>query len=112
MQQASGGDAPLTEPQVLTHALRVFDAAAADVAAALVALRDSGADGADGSGRTLQAVRDLQAALAVLMDERVKIDRLRNQVAGVVGGRTLDLDAARDEIGRRLARLRDTGGGD
>ncbi|MCZ8079722.1 MAG: hypothetical protein RSE12_13090 [Fuscovulum sp.] len=109
MQHASGGGAPLTEPQLLTHALRVFDAAAADVAAALVALRDSGADG---SGRTLQAVRDLQAALAVLMDERVKIDRLRNQVAGVVGGRTLDLDAARDEIGRRLARLRDSGSGD
>lgn len=109
MQHASGGGAPLTEPQLLTHALRVFDAAAADVAAALVALRDSGADG---SGRTLQAVRDLQAALAVLMDERVKIDRLRNQVAGVVGGRTLDLNAARDEIGRRLARLRDAGSGD
>lgn len=109
MQHASGGGAPLTGAELLDHALRVFDAAAADVAAALAGLQRSGGEG---SHRTLQAVRDLQAALAVLMDERVKIDRLRNQVAGVVGGRPLDLDAARDEIGRRLARLRDAGGGD
>jgi hypothetical protein len=95
--------------ELLDHALQVFDAAAADVAAALEAMRGQGAEG---SGRTLLAVRDLQAALAVLMDERVKVDRLRNQVAGVVGERALDLDAARAEIGRRLARLRDAGGGD
>lgn len=109
MQEASGGGTPLTGADLLGHALRVFDAAAVDVAAALTDLRMSGADG---SVRTLMAVRDLQAALAVLMDERVKVDRVRNQVAGVVGERCLDLDAARDEIGRRLARLRDTGGGD
>ena len=109
MQDASGGGAPLTGAELLDHALRVFDAAAADVAAALATLQRSGGDE---SHRTLRAVRDLQTALAVLMDERVKIDRLRNQVAGVVGARTLDLDAARDEIGRRLARLRDAGGRD
>ncbi|NGQ90887.1 hypothetical protein G5V65_08245 [Rhodobacter sp. HX-7-19] len=109
MQDGSTGRPPLMGAELLDHALQVFDAAAADVAAALEAMRGQGAEG---SGRTLLAVRDLQAALAVLMDERVKVDRLRNQVAGVVGERALDLDAARAEIGRRLARLRDAGGGD
>ncbi|MEZ5754399.1 MAG: hypothetical protein R3D90_06430 [Paracoccaceae bacterium] len=109
MQDGSGRRPPLTGAELLDHALQVFDAAAADVAAALEAMRGQEADG---SARTLLAVRDLQAALAVLMDERVKVDKLRNQVAGVVGERALDLDAARAEIGRRLARLRDAGGGD
>lgn len=58
-----------------------------------------------------QAVRDLRAAFVMVMDERAKVEKLRKQVAGVVGGNALELDAARDEIGRRLARLRDAGGG-
>lgn len=41
------------------------------------------------------------------MSERDKVGKLRNQISGTVGERTLDLDAARAEIGRRLACLRD-----
>jgi hypothetical protein len=46
------------------------------------------------------------AAFQRVMTERDKIGKLRNQIAGTVGGRALDMDAARIEIGRRLACLR------
>ena len=70
------------------------------------------AGGLGDAQETLQAVTELRAAYGILMEERAKVDKLRKQVAGVVGGQSLDLDAARDEIGRRLARLRDAGSGD
>jgi hypothetical protein len=41
-----------------------------------------------------------------VMQERDKVGKLRTDIAGAVGRRTLDLDAARSEIGRRLACLR------
>jgi hypothetical protein len=46
-----------------------------------------------------------------VMNERDKVGKLRNQTSGTVGGRSLDFDAARIEIGRRLACLRDGGAG-
>lgn len=58
-----------------------------------------------------QAVRDLKTALAMVMDERARVEKLSKQIAGAVGTGSLDLHAARDEIGRRLARLRDANGG-
>lgn len=63
-----------------------------------------------------RALQDLRSALWVLVDERARVDRLRSKIAGYVGGHgngdgRLDLDAARDEIGRRLAGLRAAGGG-
>jgi hypothetical protein len=57
------------------------------------------------------AVKDLKAAFQLVMEERTRVEKLRKQAAGTVGTGTLDLSAARDEIGRRLARLRDAGGG-
>ncbi len=54
-----------------------------------------------------QAVRDLKQTFQTVMEERTRVDKLRKQVAGVVHGHALDFGAARDEIGRRLARLRD-----
>ena len=54
-----------------------------------------------------QAVRDLRAALQMALDERNRVEKLRREAAGVVRGYALDFDAARLEIGRRLARLRD-----
>jgi hypothetical protein len=55
-----------------------------------------------------EKAKDEMARLArLLIEERAKIDKLRKQVAGSVGaGSELDLGAARDEIGRRLACLR------
>ncbi|MFT3689379.1 hypothetical protein [Paenirhodobacter sp.] len=57
------------------------------------------------------AVKDLRTAFQMVMEERTRVEKLRKQVAGVVQGHDLDFDAARAEIGRRLARLRDAGDG-
>ena len=54
-----------------------------------------------------QTVRDLKTLFQMVMDERTRVDKLRKQIAGVVHGHALDFDGARDEIGRRLACLRD-----
>lgn len=57
------------------------------------------------------AIRDLKAAFQLAMEERNKIEKLSKQFDGQASGGPLDLDAARDEIGRRLACLRDARGG-
>jgi hypothetical protein len=56
-----------------------------------------------------QTVKDLKAAFEMVMEERTRVEKLRRQVTGAVGAQALDFGAARDEIGRRLARLRDAG---
>lgn len=56
-------------------------------------------------------VRQLREVFQLVQEERGRFDKLRKQVAGLVGTRELDFHAARDEIGRRLARLRDAGPG-
>ena len=56
-------------------------------------------------------VRNVRDAFELVQEERGRFDKLRKQVAGTVGTRTLDFHAARDEIGRRLACLRDAGPG-
>lgn len=62
-------------------------------------------------GAALKAARDLRDTFKIVMDERTRVDKLRKQVAGAVGDCALDFDAARAEIGRRLACLRNAGGG-
>ncbi len=59
----------------------------------------------------VQAVKDLKAALQLVMDERARIEKLRRTAGGIVHDYALDFDAARVEIGRRLARLRSAGSG-
>lgn len=56
-----------------------------------------------------QAVKDLKLTIDWVMDERNRVDKVRKQAVGVVGAADLDFVAARDEIGRRLAVLRDAG---
>lgn len=56
------------------------------------------------------AANETRKALERLQDERNRVEQLRRTLAGGVGDRALDLAAARDEIGRRLACLRDAGG--
>ena len=57
------------------------------------------------------AIRDLKAAFYMALDERNKVEKLRKTVSGVVGTRPIDFQSARDEIGRRLACLRDARSG-
>lgn len=56
--------------------------------------------------KAVEAAKTVREAVHLLMVERNKVDKLRKDIAGGVGGGSLDLDAARDEIGRRLACLR------
>lgn len=64
---------------------------------------------ADALKKAVRSARDVREALVLLKQERDKVDKLRSDIAGGVGGGCLDLDAARDEIGRRLACLRRAG---
>ncbi|MFV0383695.1 permease [Paracoccus sp. (in: a-proteobacteria)] len=66
----------------------------------------SGAVDAGALKEAVRAARDVREAVHLMMTERNRVDKLRKDIAGGVGGGSLDLDAARDEIGRRLACLR------
>lgn len=65
-------------------------------------------------GQTKEAasyVRELSKIVQSVLTERERLEKLRKSEGGVVHDFALDFDAARDEVGRRLARLRDAGGG-
>ncbi len=64
----------------------------------------------DAKGLT-STVRDMRAFLQLVLEERVKVAKLAKQDAGIAYDYALDFEAARSEIGRRLACLRDAGGG-
>lgn len=55
----------------------------------------------------VDCIKGLKTAVHLAIEEGNRVEKLRKQVAGAVGTGEFDLDAARDEIGRRLARLRD-----
>ena len=63
----------------------------------------------DGKGASIAT--ELRKALALFLEERNRIEKLGKEQAGVVHDYALDFDAARIELGRRLARLRDAGDG-
>ncbi|MFD1795810.1 permease [Paracoccus aurantiacus] len=58
----------------------------------------------------VKVARELRSATQMMLEERNKVEKLRKDIAGSVGDGCFDLDAARDEIGRRLACLRRAGG--
>lgn len=72
--------------------------------------RQSGAVDPAELKEAMQTAKVVREAVGLLMAERNRVDKLRKDIAGGVGGGSLDLDAARDEIGRRLACLRRAGG--
>ena len=100
-----GGGAP-EEALHLTEQL--FQVAVEDLNEALAAIRDGRAEAAKEGKR---AVRDLADLSRMVLEERRNVEKLRKQAAGAVGTwGELDLHAARDEIGRRLACLRNARG--
>jgi hypothetical protein len=106
MMTVGGGS---TGPEdVLAVAEGLYRDAALELHRVIEALRS----GEFGEIKSAQAaIRDLRATALHVLDERVKVDKLRKQIAGQVGaGGTLDFDGARTEIGRRLACLRDAEG--
>lgn len=82
-----------------------------EIAAELAAAMDRVRRGEIGEAKTaMQALKDLRAAFQMVMDERTRVEKLRKQATGLLRDHALDFEAARDEIGRRLARLREAGG--
>ena len=73
--------------------------------------RESGLVDPDELKAASHAAKAVRDALGHMFSERSRVDKLRKDIAGGVGGGCLDLDAARTEIGRRLACLRRAGGG-
>lgn len=93
---------------VLAFTEELFRIAMSDLNGALMAIREGRYD-ASKAGKT--AIRDLAQMGLQVLEERRNVEKFRKQLAGAVGARgELDLDAARDEIGRRLALLRDARG--
>ncbi len=58
------------------------------------------------SAEIARAAADFRKATQTLFDERKRLEDQRRKEAGVVHDFGLDFDMARDEIGRRLDRLR------
>ena len=73
----------------------------------IIEMLDQEASGA--SKEAAVRIRDLGKAMQTTLEERAKLEKLRKHTAGIVHEYALDFDAARDEIGRRMARLRDAG---
>jgi hypothetical protein len=57
----------------------------------------------------VRIVRDLKSALGPALAERERLEADLRKDAGLVGSYAIDFDAARHEIGRRLACLRTAG---
>ncbi|MEF9603521.1 permease [Paracoccus sp. PXZ] len=92
--------------------LEIADGLFRSYAAELNRLREKIEAGETGELKeSARLVRDLRAATQMVLEERSKVDKLRKDAAGQIGAGALDLVAARDEIGRRLACLRRAGGG-
>ncbi|WP_444465068.1 hypothetical protein [Rhodobacter capsulatus] len=101
-----GGDAPSVD--LLEETEELYRDIAGELALAMKGVRQGEMKDAKAAA---QAVKDLRTAFQMVMEERARVEKLRRQVAGVGAGSELDLDAARVEIGRRLACLRDAAGG-
>lgn len=107
-----GSDAPDGPfvPETAMDVVTIADELFHEVAADLTRLRRKIQAGETEDIRdSAKLVRDLRTATQLVLEERNRVDKLRKDAAGSVGAGALDLDAARDEIGRRLACLRRAG---
>jgi hypothetical protein len=86
----------------------MFDEAKEDLGSALRRLRA----GEFGDAKEVaKQIGEVKAAYKLALEERTRVAKLRKDEAGIVYDYALDFDAARDEICRRLACLRDAGDG-
>ena len=102
------GDGILSADQAIDVAGEIFREVAEELHRLRVGIRSGNTDDAKETGKV---ARDLRVAAGLVLEERNRVDKLRKDIAGGIGAGALDLDAARDEIGRRLACLRRAGGG-
>lgn len=107
MTTGNAAGEPKAQPMV-EQAVGLLGEIIAEISAAMDRLKRNQFDELKDATRSY---RDLRQALLLVFDERAKVAKLDKQEAGVAYDYALDLDAARDEICRRLARLRDAGDG-
>lgn len=93
---------------MVDQAMGLLGAIVAEINASMERLKQNQFDDLKEATRSY---RDLRQALLMVFEERAKVAKLDKLEAGIAYDYALDLDAARDEIGRRLARLRDAGDG-
>lgn len=101
----TGGEPGLTSQ--VTAAEELYDEIADEVRAVIRRIKSGELDGKG----TMQAAKDMRQTLLLVLEERARVARRHKEEAGCVNGYALDFAAARDEICRRLACLRDAGGG-
>ena len=87
------------------EALELFDLASAILRRILDEAREGAEDGTAKEMATY--TRDVSGALKILVTERQHVEKLRRDAGEFAAGQQFDLVGARDEIGRRLACLRD-----
>ena len=95
--------------EILSIAEKHFDRMLRQVEELIATLE---ADGTAASKEAAARIRDLGKAQQTAFDERAKVEKLRKHTAGIVHDYALDFDAARLEIGRRIACLRGAGEAD
>ncbi|MFV0292835.1 MAG: permease [Paracoccus sp. (in: a-proteobacteria)] len=100
------------EPQSAMETIEIASGVFRDVAEDMERLRRKLQAGEMGELKDAAAMaRSLRNATQQMLEERNRVDKLRKEIAGSIGEGCFDLEAARDEIGRRLACLRRAGGG-
>ena len=107
MTTGNTAEEPKTE-LLVDQAMGLLGAIVAEINEAMDRLKQNQFDDLKDATRSY---RDLRQALLMVFEERAKVAKLDKLEAGIAYDYALDLDAARDEIGRRLARLRDAGDG-
>lgn len=92
---------------ILSEAQKTYNRASAALNRLVEELEDGETGRADESGKLLDHLRK---ALNNAIAERERLENERRKDAGIVHDYAIDFDAARSEIGRRLACLRAAGG--
>tara|TARA_R110002096_G_scaffold155130_24_gene319470 strand:- start:2760 stop:3083 length:324 start_codon:yes stop_codon:yes gene_type:complete len=97
-----------TPVDLLAFSENLYLEAAADLKQAVL---NAGKEPPGDGKAVITALKELRTAFHTVMEERNKLEKYRRQAGAGAAGTELDLDAARLEIGRRLALLRNVSDG-
>ncbi len=89
--------------EFVTEAKIMFRRSATVLAKAINAIEEAAPPDAKSAGGS---AKDMRQALGWIMDENKNVEKIEKSIAAANGIAGYDLDAARSEIGGRLARLR------
>ena len=100
MERKRGAQPEAVTRRTLSHAIALYDCLADELAQAIEAFREHGALTEEQNGK----LRSLQKSLMMVLEFDAQLSRQRHVVSDGPDG-TLDLEAARAEVARRLVRL-------